>query len=192
MAGGGARRGTLVHPLWDRSPTSAPRPRQPRDGTGSCGSQPAYQSLLDRRLQRRPRPCATLSQVLAAELIGRRTLMSHALEKGHESGQTQTDGTDLPSALARNAHCQRVHLRYQLSAPHPLVKGSPTKLTLEAHQGGVAASRRGVDADHLLRHQPIQVVAAILVFGDQWHDHPLTIREAPLQGSSVTRGPSPR
>ena len=80
-------------PLWDRSPTSAPRPRQPRDGTGSCGSQPAYQSFLDRRLQRRLRPCATFSQALAAELIGRRTLMSYALEKGHESGSTETLGT---------------------------------------------------------------------------------------------------
>src|SRR5689334_4655289 len=41
-------------PLWDRSPTSAPRPRQPRDGTGSCGSQPAHQSMIDRRLQLPP------------------------------------------------------------------------------------------------------------------------------------------
>ena len=88
MAGGGARRGTLVihYVTGHRRPAS--RPRQPRDGTGSCGSQPAHQSLLDRRLQRRPLPCATFSQLLAAELIGRRTLMPHALETGHESGSS--------------------------------------------------------------------------------------------------------
>src|SRR3954470_18373998 len=86
MAGGGARRGNLVlHYVTGYRPTSAPRARQPRDETRSCGSQPAHQSLLDRRLQRRPLPCAILSLVLAAELIGRRTLMPHALEKGHKS-----------------------------------------------------------------------------------------------------------
>src|SRR3954470_18918692 len=94
MAGGGARRGNLVlHYVTGYRPTSAPRARQPRDETRSCGSQPAHQSLLDRRLQRRPLPCAILSLVLAAELIGRRTLMPHALEKGHESGATPTVGT---------------------------------------------------------------------------------------------------
>jgi hypothetical protein len=49
--------------LCGRSPTSAPRPRQPRDGTGSCGSQPAHQSVIDRRLQRRLRPCAIVGQM---------------------------------------------------------------------------------------------------------------------------------
>src|SRR5215207_9529438 len=85
MAGGGARRGTLVIHYGTGHRRPAPRPRQPRDGTGSCGSQPAYQSLLDRRLQRRPRPCAIFDRLLAAELIGRRTLMPRALETGHES-----------------------------------------------------------------------------------------------------------
>jgi hypothetical protein len=80
-------------PLWDWSTTPAARPRQPRDETGSCGSQPAYQSLLDRRLQRRPLPCATFDRGLAAELIGRRTLMPSALETGHESGATLTVDT---------------------------------------------------------------------------------------------------
>src|SRR3954449_7855839 len=92
MAGGGARRGTLVlHYVTGYRPTSAPRARQPRDETRSCGSQPAHQSLLDRRLQRRPLPCAIFGKILAAEPIGRRTLMPHALEKGHESGATTTD-----------------------------------------------------------------------------------------------------
>src|SRR5215212_6112034 len=100
MAGGGARRGTLVHHYGTGHRRPAPRLRQPRDGTGSCGSQPAHQSLLDRRLQHRPRPCAILSLVLAAEPIGRRTLMPHALEKGHESGSTLTVRT---LALARVA-----------------------------------------------------------------------------------------
>src|SRR5215217_8103950 len=93
MAGGGARRGTLVIHYGTGHRRPAPRPRQPRDGTGSCGSQPAHQSLLDRRLQRRPRPCATFDRLLATELIGRRTLMPYALETGHESGETTTDGT---------------------------------------------------------------------------------------------------
>src|SRR3954462_7686807 len=86
MAGGSARRGTLVVHYGTGHRRPAPRLRQPRDGTRSCGSQPAHQSLLDRRLQHRPLPCAILSLVLAAELIGRRTLIPHALEKGHESG----------------------------------------------------------------------------------------------------------
>src|SRR5215217_1232308 len=91
MAGGGARRGTLVHHYGTGHRRPAPRARQPRDGTGSCGSQPAYQSLLDRRLQRRPLPCAILNLVSAAEPIGRRTLMSYALEKGHESATTSAN-----------------------------------------------------------------------------------------------------
>jgi hypothetical protein len=86
MAGGGARRGTLVIHYGTGHRRPASRPRQPRDGTGSCGSQPAYQSLIDRRLQHRPLPCATFNRLLAAELIGRRTLMPRALETGHESG----------------------------------------------------------------------------------------------------------
>src|SRR5215218_2396947 len=93
MAGGGARRGTLVIHYGTGHRRPAPRPRQPQDGTGSCGSQPAHQSLLDRRLQRRPLPCAILSLVSAAEPIGRRTLMAQALEKGHESGPSVTVGT---------------------------------------------------------------------------------------------------
>ena len=40
MTGGGARRGTLVDPLCDRSPTSAPRPRQPRDEPGPAVANP--------------------------------------------------------------------------------------------------------------------------------------------------------
>src|SRR3954452_23303757 len=96
MAGGGARRGNLVVHYGTGHRRPAPRLRQPRDGTRSCGSQPAHQSLLDRRLQHRPLPCAILSLVLAAELIGRRTLMTHALEKGHESGTTQSVDTAEP------------------------------------------------------------------------------------------------
>src|SRR3954464_15218245 len=107
MAGGSARRGTLVVHYGTGHRRPAPRLRQPRDGTRSCGSQPAHQSLLDRRLQHRPLPCAILSLVLAAELIGRRTLMTHALEKGHESGPTPTLGTLRPERLVRDARLRR-------------------------------------------------------------------------------------
>src|SRR5215211_1477715 len=91
MVGGGARRGTLVPHYGTGHRRPAPRPRYPRDETGSCGSQPAHQSVIDRRLQRRPRPCATFDRLLATELIGRRTLMPYALETGHESGATEID-----------------------------------------------------------------------------------------------------
>src|SRR5262245_36985997 len=98
MAGGGARRGTLVIHYGTGHRCPAPRPRQPQDGTRSCGSQPAHQSMLDRRPQHRPLPCAILSLVLTAEPIGRRTLMTNALEKGHESGQMQTEDSLCPDA----------------------------------------------------------------------------------------------
>src|SRR5215213_5349054 len=100
MAGGGARRGTLVIHYGTGYRRPAPRSRQPRDATRSCGSQPANQSLLDRRLQRRPLPCAILSLVLTAEPIGRRMLMTNALEKEHESGVTETDDSHSPSLTA--------------------------------------------------------------------------------------------
>ena len=66
IAHGRGRRteGNPRDPLCGRSPTPAPRPRQPRDGTGSCGSQPAHQSVIDRRLQRRLLPCAIVGQML--------------------------------------------------------------------------------------------------------------------------------
>ena len=56
IAHGRGRRteGNPRDPLCGRPPTPAPRPRQPRDGTGSCGSQPAHQSVIDRRLQLPP------------------------------------------------------------------------------------------------------------------------------------------
>jgi hypothetical protein len=111
MAGGGARRGTLVHHYGTGHRRPAPRPRQPRDGTGSCGDQPAHQSLLDRRLQRRPLPCAIFGQALAAELIGRRTLMPHALETGHESGQMQTEDTLRPGAISSGGAAPRARAR---------------------------------------------------------------------------------
>ena len=93
MAGGGARRGTLVihygtgqqRPPLDRG---SPETLDSSAIEGSCGSQPAHQSLLDHRLQRRLLPCTASDRGLAAELIGRRTLMPSALEKGHESGMS--------------------------------------------------------------------------------------------------------
>src|SRR5215207_3770907 len=95
----------------------APRARQPRDGTGSCGSQPAYQSLLDRRLQRRPLPCAILNLVSAAEPIGRRTLMSYALEKGHESGRLSIQRGSSGKPACHGSYLRRKRSSETISAP---------------------------------------------------------------------------
>ena len=69
MTGDGARRGTLViHYVADdqRPPLDRGSPETLDSDAveGSCGSQPAHQSLLDRRLQRRPLPCANFGQPL--------------------------------------------------------------------------------------------------------------------------------
>src|SRR4051812_44606227 len=94
MAGGGARRGTLVvHYVTGYRPTSAPRPRQPRGGTGSCGSQPAYQSLIDRRLQRRLRPCTVLDRTSCFRTDRETNAHASRSGNGHESGQMQTEDT---------------------------------------------------------------------------------------------------
>src|SRR5690348_2067069 len=94
MAGGGARRGTLVIHYGTGHRRPAPRPRQPRDEPRSCGSQPAHQSVIDRRLSRRPLPCASVGRCFASEPSGRRTPMPPAIESGHESGTigTNADG----------------------------------------------------------------------------------------------------
>jgi hypothetical protein len=45
--------------------------------------------------------------------------MSYALEKGHESGQMQTEDTSWPSAVGAAAEAlQRPGGGYELSAPH--------------------------------------------------------------------------
>ena len=86
MAGGGARRGTLVihygtghrRPLLDRG--------SPETEQGPAVANPRIRVCSTVVFSAAPCHARPSSQVLAAELIGRRTLMPHALEKGHESG----------------------------------------------------------------------------------------------------------
>src|SRR3954449_4371354 len=85
MAGGGARRGTLVIHYGTGHRRPAPRARQPRDEPRSCGSQPAHQSLLDRRLSCRPLPCAIIGRTSCFRTDRRRTPMPPTIESGHES-----------------------------------------------------------------------------------------------------------
>jgi hypothetical protein len=101
MAGGGARGGTLVIHYGTGHRRPAPRARQPRDEPRSCGSQPAHQSVLDRRLSRRPLPCAIIGRTSCFRTDRRRTPMPPTIESGHESGQTQTEDTLRRGAVGR-------------------------------------------------------------------------------------------
>src|SRR3954466_1273993 len=86
MAGGGARRGVLVHhygtghrrPLLERG--------SPETEQGPAVANPRIRVCSTVVFSAAPCPARSFSLVLAAELIGRRTLMTHTLEKGHESG----------------------------------------------------------------------------------------------------------
>src|SRR3954453_17299943 len=101
MAGGGARRGTLVahyvaghrRPLLDRG--------SPETEQGPAVANPRIRVCSTVVFSTTPCHARSFSLVLAAELIGRRTLMTHALEKGHESGQMQTEDTLRPERLVR-------------------------------------------------------------------------------------------
>src|SRR3954453_3419283 len=86
MGGGGARRGTLVIHYGTGHRRPAPRARQPRDEPRSCVSQPAHQSLLDRRLSCRPLPCAIIGRTSCFRTDRERTPMPPTIESGHESG----------------------------------------------------------------------------------------------------------
>src|SRR5689334_4597265 len=86
MAGGGARRGTLVihcvaghrRPLLDRG--------SPETGQGPAVANPRIRVWSTVVLSCRPLPCATAERSFASEPIGRRTLVPSHLETGHESG----------------------------------------------------------------------------------------------------------
>src|SRR5690242_7548953 len=86
MAGGGTRWGALVHhygtghrrPPLDRG--------SPETELGPAVANPRIRACSTVVFSCRPLPCAIFGYVLAAEPIGRRTLMTHTLEKGHESG----------------------------------------------------------------------------------------------------------
>src|SRR3954449_184422 len=103
MAGGGARRGTLVIHYGTGHRRPAPRARQPRDEPRSCGSQPAHQSLLDRRLSCRPLPCAIIGRTSCFRTDRRRTPMPPTIESGHESGisLSLSDAAVVKGMLAR-------------------------------------------------------------------------------------------
>src|SRR5689334_20712068 len=85
MAGGGARRGTLVihcvaghrRPLLDRG--------SPETGQGPAVANPRIRVWSTVVLSCRPLPCATAERSFASEPIGRRTLVPSHLETGHES-----------------------------------------------------------------------------------------------------------
>src|SRR5690349_23841249 len=86
MAGGGARRGTLVIHYGTGHRRPAPRPRQPRDEPRSCGSQPAHQSVIDRRLQLPPPAMRDLWTDFLLPTGSETNAHVSPLEKGHESG----------------------------------------------------------------------------------------------------------
>src|SRR5215217_4104363 len=93
MAGGGARRGTLVihyvtghrRPLLDRG--------SPETEQGPAVANPRIRVCSTVVFSAASGHARSLTGHLASEPIGRRTLMPHALEMGHESGATRADGT---------------------------------------------------------------------------------------------------
>ena len=99
MAGGGARKGTLVihyvtghrRPLLDRgSPETEQGPAVANPRIGVCST------VVFSAASCHARP---LANHFATEPIGRRILMPHAVATGHESGQMQTESTLRLSAL---------------------------------------------------------------------------------------------
>src|SRR4051812_16267869 len=92
MAGGGARRGTLVahyvaghrRPLLDRG--------SPETEQGPAVANPRIRVCSTVVFSCRPLPCAIIGKSLAAELIGRRTLMPSRVEMGHERGWCRGSG----------------------------------------------------------------------------------------------------
>src|SRR3954447_20538276 len=104
MAGGGARRGTLVihyvtghrRPLVDRA--------TPETEQGPAVANPRIRVCSTVVFSAASGHARSLTGHLASEPIGRRTLMPHALEMGHESGQTPTLGTLGRWPRHRSAH----------------------------------------------------------------------------------------
>src|SRR5215208_1145023 len=92
MAGGGARRGTLVihyvadhrRPLLDRG--------SPETEQGPAVANPRIRVCSTVVFSAASGHARSLTGRLASEPIGRRTLMPHALETGHESGSRLTEG----------------------------------------------------------------------------------------------------
>src|SRR5689334_25228569 len=101
MAGGGARRGTLVihcvaghrRPLLDRG--------SPETGQGPAVANPRIRVWSTVVLSCRPLPCATAERSFASEPIGRRTLVPAPLETGQDSGPSLTADTHPPHARCR-------------------------------------------------------------------------------------------
>src|SRR5829696_8888543 len=99
MAGGGAGRGTLVHhyvaghrrPLLDRG--------SPETKQGPAVANPRIRVCSTVVFSAASGHARSLTGHLASEPIGRRTLMPHALEMGHESGQRQTEDTQRLAGL---------------------------------------------------------------------------------------------
>ena len=65
-------------------------------------------------------PChaRTLANPFATELIGRRTLMPHSLETGHESGQMRKEDTFRLGAADADSALSRAKTGYQPLASH--------------------------------------------------------------------------
>src|SRR5215207_6393674 len=94
MAGGGTRRGTLVHHyVAGHRPTPAPRPRQPRTKQGPAVANPRIRVRSTVVFGAAPCHARSSTGCLASEPIGRRTPMRQAMVTGHESGVTGTLGT---------------------------------------------------------------------------------------------------
>src|ERR671912_2100961 len=93
MAGGGARRGTLVHhygtghrrPLLDRG--------SPETKQGPAVANPRIRVCSTVVFSAAPCHARSSTGRFASEPIGRRALMLQAMETGHESGATRTGRT---------------------------------------------------------------------------------------------------
>jgi hypothetical protein len=93
MTGDGARRGTLViHYVADDQRPPLDR-GSPETEQGPAVANPRIRVCSTVVFNAVPCHARTLANPFATELIGRRTLMPHSLETGHESGQMQTEGT---------------------------------------------------------------------------------------------------
>ena len=100
MAGGGARRGALVRHYG----TGHRRPQldrgSPETEQGPAVANPRIRVRSTVVFNAVPCHARTLANPFATELIGRRTLMPHSLETGHESGLMQTVGTPRAGSCA--------------------------------------------------------------------------------------------
>src|SRR3954468_6311986 len=104
MAGGGARRGTLVahyvaghrRPLLDRgSPETKP---------GPAVANPRIRVCSTVVFSCRPLPCAIVDRYFASEPSGRRTLVPPTVETGHESALTHSEDSRGPGRAVCSGH----------------------------------------------------------------------------------------